>query len=399
LLDPLTSEPLGSTTGEKLSVVVPWVVGDQFRVIAQNTVGDTWDYANGNLNEILPGTFAFPVVTTEGVSDVLTVTPAPPTPPAAPTDLTATLDANVPQISLAWVDIAADFDGFVVERSTDGINFSVLNTLVGPVFAYVDTAVSAGFTYDYRVAAYNLGGSSAYATLLAPVTIPGPQPPAAPDTLDAQYQDGPVIQLTWADNAAGLASFVVERSTDGVSFSVLTTVGLGVTSYDDLAVFGGFTYTYRVAAFNANGTSGYSNTASASVPPDATAPPAPSNLAASNITPTSLTLTWQDNSNNEAGFTFQRATNSSFSKGLVTVTLGAGVTSYNDSGLTKNNKYFYRVQSFNLNFTSAWSPTLNITTPNSLDIVTCRGGLSFPILTTRTQRRCVFTFKDRVSSG
>ena len=341
---------------------MPWVVGDQFRVIAQNTVGDTWDYANGNLNEILPGTFAFPVVTTEGVSDVLTVTPAPPTPPAAPTDLTATLDANVPQISLAWVDIAADFDGFVVERSTDGVNFSVLATL-GPVFAYVDTAVSAGFTYDYRVAAYNLGGSSAYATLLAPVTIPGPQPPAAPDTLDAQYQDGPVIQLTWADNAAGLASFVIERSTDGVSFSVLTTVGLGVTSYDDLAVFGGFTYTYRVAAFNANGTSGYSNTASASVPPDATAPAAPSNLAASNITPTSLTLTWQDNSNNEAGFTFQRATNSSFSKGLVTVTLGADVTSYNDSGLTKNSKYFYRVQSFNLNFTSAWSPTLNVTTP------------------------------------
>ena len=48
-------------------------MGDQYRVVAQNTVGDTWDYSDPNLNEIVPGTFAFPVVTTESVSDVFTV--------------------------------------------------------------------------------------------------------------------------------------------------------------------------------------------------------------------------------------------------------------------------------------------------------------------------------------
>jgi hypothetical protein len=121
-----------------------------------------------------------------------------------------------------------------------------------------------------------------------------------------------------------------------------------------------------VAAFNANGTSGYSNTASGIVPPDATPPAAPSNLSVSNVTPTSLTLNWQDNSNNETGFTIQRATDNSFTKNLATFTVGADVTSYNDTGLTKNTKCFYRVLAFN-NFNAGagpfpWSPILNVTT-------------------------------------
>jgi len=359
-----------NTTGGTVSLPnLTWATGDQFRVVAQNVVGDTWDYRNPNLNEIPPGTFAFPVITAESVSDPLTVAPPPPVPPppAAPTDLTATVEAG-PQVRLDWVDTAADFDGFVIERSTDGVNFSVLPTLVGPVppFTYVDTPVSAGVTYTYRVAAYNLGGTSAYSNT-ASATIPGPQPPAAPDTLEAVYEGGgasPLIHLQWADNSAGLASFVIERSTDGITFSVLATVGLGVTAYDDLAVFGGYTYTYRVAAFNADGTSAWSDpTASAAVPPDATPPAAPSNLSVTNVTRTSLTLNWQDNSNNELGFTIQRATNSSFTKNLVTFDVGADVTFYNDSGLTKNTKYFYRVLAFNANFTSPWSPIINVTIP------------------------------------
>jgi hypothetical protein len=118
-----------------------------------------------------------------------------------------------------------------------------------------------------------------------------------------------------------------------------------------------------VAAFDANGSSAYSNIASATVPPDDTPPAAPSNLSVTNLTQTSLTLNWADNSNNETGFTVQRAENSSFTKGLVSVNVGPDVTSFNDSGLRKNTKFFFRVQAFNVNFTSAWSPTLNVTTP------------------------------------
>jgi hypothetical protein len=336
-------------------------MGDQYRVVAQNMVGDTWDYSNPALNEILPGTFAFPVVTAEAVSEVLAVTP-PPAPPAAPSGLTATPLAG-PQVSLAWVDNSLDETGFVIERSTDGVNFSVLATVVANVTAYNDLAVLGGFTYTYRVAAFNTGGPSAYSNT-ASATILGPQPPNAPDQLAATFEAGPppFINLQWADNSLDETGFVIERSTDGVNFSVLATVVANVTAYNDLAVFGGLTYTYRVAAFSANGTSGYSNTGSASVPPDATPPAAPSNLIATNVAQTTLTLNWQDNSNNETGFTIQRATNSTFTKNLVTINVGANMTSYADSGLTKNNKYFYRILATNVAFNSPWSPILNVTT-------------------------------------
>ena len=86
------------------------------------------------------------------------------------------------------------------------------------------------------------------------------------------------------------------------------------------------TYSLRVAATNAGGTSAFSNTASATVP---ALPAAPSNLLLVNgpnkNKQRSVILTWADNSNNETGFTIQRATNSLFTQGLTTVTVAANV--------------------------------------------------------------------------
>ena len=353
-----------NTTGGTESFTDPaWAIGEQYRVIAQNTVGDTWDYADPNLNEIVNG--GFPTITATAISDVLDSTP-PPAPPTAPSDLTASAEAG-PQVSLAWTDNATDETGFVIQRSTDGVNFTDLTTLPAESVSYVDTALTAGTTYTYQVAAFNAGGPSAYSNT-ASATIPGPQGPAAPDALEAVVEaDIPMIHLQWSDNSADETGFVIQRSTDGVNFSELATAVANVATYDDLAVFGGFTYTYRVAAFNANGSSDYSNTASGTVPPDATPPAAPSNLSATNVTQTSLTLNWQDNSNNEAGFTIQIATNSTFTRNLVTINVGPNATFSNITGLRRNTKYFLRVLAFN-NFNGGagpfpWSPVLNITTP------------------------------------
>jgi titin len=329
------------------------------------------------------------VVTAEAVSEVLAVTPLPPTPPAAPTNLIATLQAG-PQVSLAWVDNADNEDGFLVERSDNGAPFVQIatvpaiqpNTGTGNV-TYVDATVLAGNTYDYRVAAYNASGPSVgYATLAAPVTIPGgPQPPVAPDGLELVYEalppdpGVPVIHLTWVDQSLDENGFMIQRSTDGGAFADLATVVPNGQAYDDYAVFGAYTYTYRVAAFNANGVSAWTDwtlpTASVTVPVDATPPAAPSNLAASNVARTTLTLTWQDNSNNETGFVLQRATNSGFTRNLVTIPVGPGagvgtLISYNDTGLKRNTKYFYRVQAVN-NYNGGagpfpWSNVINVTT-------------------------------------
>jgi fibronectin type III domain protein len=74
--------------------------------------------------------------------------------------------------------------------------------------------------------------------------------------------------------------------------------------------------------------------------------PAPSNLAAMYLTPTSIELTWQYNSTNELGFQIQRSTSSGGPWNVV-ATVGAGVTSYTDTGLDPVTTYYYEVAAFN----------------------------------------------------
>jgi phosphodiesterase/alkaline phosphatase D-like protein len=61
----------------------------------------------------------------------------------------------------------------------------------------------------------------------------------------------------------------------------------------------------------------------------------------------SVILTWADNSNNETGFTIQRATNSLFTQGLTTVTVGANVTTLTQTSLSPNTQYWFRIRANN----------------------------------------------------
>ena len=93
-------------------------------------------------------------------------------------------------------------------------------------------------------------------------------------------------------------------------------------------------------------------------------PGAPSNLAFSNAGTNFLTLTWQDNSNNEDGFRILRSTSPSFANHQVVGTVGSNTTSLIDRNLTEGITYYYQVISFNRydNGYSEWvSRTTDIT--------------------------------------
>jgi hypothetical protein len=72
------------------------------------------------------------------------------------------------QVYLSW-DISAGSTSYIVQRSTDGVNFSTLATVV--INNYLDTSVTAGIQYFYQVAASN-GSISPYT--LAQSIIPSP---------------------------------------------------------------------------------------------------------------------------------------------------------------------------------------------------------------------------------
>jgi hypothetical protein len=72
--------------------------------------------------------------------------------------------------------------------------------------------------------------------------------------------------LTWTDHAGNESGFIIQRSSDGVTFSTIATVGANPSSYTDGGLQRKKTYSYRVAAYNAGGTSPWSNTATATIP-------------------------------------------------------------------------------------------------------------------------------------
>jgi len=93
-----------------------------------------------------------------------------------------------------------------------------------------------------------------------------------------------------------------------------------------------------------------------------TAPIAPSNLTGSANSSSRVSLQWQDNSTNETEFRIERKRTSSGSWSQIS-SLGSGVRTFSDSGLSSNTTYFYRVRAANQAGPSGFSNERSVTTP------------------------------------
>jgi hypothetical protein len=89
-------------------------------------------------------------------------------------------------------------------------------------------------------------------------------------------------------------------------------------------------------------------------------PNAPSDLIATPISSSKINLTWQDNSDNEAGFKIERKTGSGSYFQIATVR--PGVTSYSNTRLSASTTYYYRVRAYNAAGNSNYSNEASATT-------------------------------------
>jgi uncharacterized repeat protein (TIGR01451 family) len=94
-----------------------------------------------------------------GQSATLPVT----TPPTTPTGLTVRSFGSTGS-HLRWTN-TDQVVSFIVERSTDGVNFAPVLFLPSTVQTVVDTNLSVNTTYYYRVQATNAGGASGYSNI------------------------------------------------------------------------------------------------------------------------------------------------------------------------------------------------------------------------------------------
>jgi hypothetical protein len=175
-------------------------------------------------------------------------------PPRAPINLQGVSavprDAGHQDVTLHWLcNNAYTAQGFLVERSTDGTNFTQVASLGAGVTTFTDLNVATGIYY-YRVRSFNAQGSSHPSNVVtAEINVP-----AAPVNLRTLNLFAQHVEIGWDPNSADQSGFRVERSSDGVNFTTIATVGPFTTSFLDARfttpVF------YRVEALNGAGTPG-----------------------------------------------------------------------------------------------------------------------------------------------
>lgn len=271
-------------------------------------------------------------------------------PPVAPTNLTA-IDLSSTSFRLNWVDASADEAGFKVYRAPyNTTTWGLVGTLAAGTVSYIDSNLSAGVNYSYKVIAYSGNGVSSEVKVNAEHLLP-----AVPTGLAAVKASMIRINLTWVDASANEAGFEIERSPNGTSSWVkIATAGVNTTTYSDASLPcispNPPTYYYRVRAYNTTGYSSYTPTSSSSTSV-CTAPLSPSPLSYTSSL-NAITLKW-NNVDGETQFVIERETTPGTWIPLGTV--GKDVVSYTSSGLTKGSAYKFRVKSLNSMGSSAFA--------------------------------------------
>ena len=133
--------------------------------------------------------------------------------PAAPTGLTASLDAEAKTAQLAWTDSAENEEGFKVEVCVDGAAWTECASVDADSTGCVVSGLSAGKTYAFRVVAFNSYGSSDPSNQ-ATLVLDSEGGLLAPNFENYSYSTRKrQIVLTWSE-VENAASYVVQFSID-----------------------------------------------------------------------------------------------------------------------------------------------------------------------------------------
>ncbi|MFM8892615.1 MAG: right-handed parallel beta-helix repeat-containing protein, partial [Planctomycetia bacterium] len=270
---------------------------------------------------------------------------------APPVNLAA-VPVSASEIGLSWELVGGGDTSVVVERRTGATGgFATLAVLPAGETIFTDTSCWAGQSYGYRVKVGGPTGDSGYSSETA-ATAPGVESGGYETIagLSAVAVSPTTVDVSFTDTNDGQASYLLERSADGVAYAVVASLG-SATRWQDTGREPGTAVSYRVRAVGwSRPTSDYSAAVRLVLPQRlAGAPREPSAVAAVALSATSVEVTWA------AGdapwppswrFAVERSVGYDPWHPITwtrVATTAPGATSFIDVGLTAETPYAYRV--------------------------------------------------------
>lgn len=159
--------------------------------------------------------------------------------PQAPESVTAVFAD--PVVNVEWTPVP-NVAGYRVQRRVQGgPPFVTVGTVTHPQTIFTDTTVVPGYTYEYRV----LSAVGVAISNTAPAVQVNVPPPGTPGPLAATLETGRVV-LTWgpATNITGYR--LLRRTLPALNYTVLATVEVGTTRYEDTDLGQDVMYEYQV---------------------------------------------------------------------------------------------------------------------------------------------------------
>ena len=235
-------------------------------------------------------------------------------------------------LKLYWEDNCTFESGYKLERKVSEGDFKEIAALEENSTFFLDSDLTFGTTYSYRVIAFTPASESAYSNILSAKTI-FPEP----TYLSILVLDDQSLKLSWMDNCTFDTGFKIERKSGKEDFVIIKQLPATADSYMDKQLEYGTQYIYRIATITNSNSSDYSSEIIAK-----TVFPAPSYLSSEVLDDRTATVYWEDNCSFETGFKIERrAEDEDFT---TLVTLPANSTSYSDENIKFEKIYYYRVQ-------------------------------------------------------
>jgi uncharacterized delta-60 repeat protein len=293
------------------------------------------------------------MVGSSGWSNPSLITIPKPVPPVAPTSLQVSQLSSL-RFHLTWTDNAGNETGFVIERFVVGRpELYLTDTLESDVESYIDGSIAASIMYNYRVLATNADGVSASNSFSIMYVIPLPNPPSA---VVATFVKRGVFSVQWQDNSDNETGFALERAVANNDFELFRTFNQNTISFYDSTIAYGLTYSYRVRSENVSGGSDWSLSAGITWTETLETP---ASLTVESSAQGIAVIKWNDVSDED----YYSIVRTSPGQDTKTFTVQRDDTLLEDSVLSPNVEYTYRVMAVNNYVTSAWSTAVMLVWP------------------------------------